>query len=188
MKEIFDSDAKLPDMVENRKAISEDRKAYTFLGREMKYRCKCDKMHLLVPCLGIDEIVMDGTSKEALQRGPGLFGCSYMPGEGDRNVSIGAFRYGRSHYENLFHNLHRIEKGDYLYLTYQGYVYCYCYKETVIIKPDEASALGMQGYSCLSLISCHPIGQGEERIVVRAQLMQISVQTKEYRYFNNAKE
>lgn len=139
-----------------------------------------DALRLIIPKLNINERVMDGTTAACLKYGPGLSEYAQMPGEGDRNVSIAGHRAGHSKYYNLFRNIHTIKDGDLVYLTYKGVVYCYKYKETIIVKPSDTSVLMLQGYSCLSLISCNPLGHNYERIVVRLKLLKMEKQTKQY--------
>ncbi|BBF44565.1 putative sortase [Lachnospiraceae bacterium KM106-2] len=154
--------------------VESNRAAYTNSSK--------DALRLIIPKLNLNERVMDGTSPACLKYGPGLFEYAQMPGEGDRNVSIAGHRAGHSKYYNLFRNIHTIKDGDLIYLTYKGLVYCYKYKETVIVKPTDTSVLLLQGYSCLSLISCNPLGRNYERIVVRSELLRIEKQTKHYEF------
>ncbi|SFQ07180.1 LPXTG-site transpeptidase (sortase) family protein [Lachnospiraceae bacterium XBB1006] len=141
-----------------------------FLTKERK-AFKDKDMRLVIPRIDCDEYVMDGTGLEQLRQGPGLYACSQLPGEGNRNVSIAAHRAGVSHYANLFKYIHKIKKGDKIYLIYKKRLFTYRYKETLIVKPEDVSVLYLQGYSCVTLTSCNPLGQNYERIVVRGKLI-----------------
>ncbi len=125
---------------------------------------------LIIPKLSIKERILDGTSAAVLKHGPGLYEYSQMPGLGDRNVIIAGHRSGYGKYYKLFRNIHELGEGDEVKLYYNGDIYHYIYKETVIITPDQSDELFLQGYSCLTLISCNPIGKNTQRILVRFQL------------------
>lgn len=131
------------------------------------------ELTLVIPKLDINDVVMDGTSQTDLKYGPGLYEMSQMPGEGDRNVSIAGHRTGYGRYYNIFKNIHKLEDGDLLYLYDKDHIYTYQYKETKIVEADDWSVILLQGYSSLTLTSCHPIGSNEERIVVVAELISI---------------
>lgn len=143
-----------------------------FIEKERK-TFETGDLRLIVPRIECDEYVVNGTKQENLRTGPGLYECSQMPGEGNRNVSIAAHRSGYSHYANLFKNVHKIIDGDLLYLTDESVVFVYRYKETKIVDSSELSVLCLQDFSCLTLTSCHPIGQNKQRIVVTSELEKI---------------
>lgn len=135
---------------------------------------------LVIPKLEIKDSVMDGSSQTDLKYGPGLYEMSQMPGEGDRNVSIAGHRTGFGRYYNIFKELHILEKGDLLYLYDTEFIYSYRYKETKIIEANDWSVILLQGYSCLTLTSCHPIGSNSERIVVISELISVNNKTEDF--------
>ncbi len=145
----------------------------TLFIEQKREEYETNDLRLIVPRIKCDEYVVNGTQMENLKTGPGLYECSQMPGEGNRNVSIAAHRSGYSHYANLFKNIHTIGEGDLLYLTDEQVVYVYKYKETVIVEPSDLSVLYLQGYSCLTLTSCHPLGENKQRIIVRSDLQRV---------------
>ena len=60
-----------------------------------------------------------------------------------------------------------------MYLVDQDWIYAYQYKETKITKPSDVSVLYLQGYPCLTLTSCNPLGENYERIIVHGELSMI---------------
>lgn len=138
---------------------------------------------LVIPRLEINDSVMDGTSQTDLKYGPGLYEMSQMPGEGDRNVSIAGHRTGYGRYYNIFKNIHTLKEGDLLYLYDADSIYTYSYKETKIIEANDWSVIMLQGYSCLTLTSCHPIGSNKERIVVIGELISINEKTEDFIFY-----
>lgn len=140
-----------------------------------KYKKAQDKdaLRLIIPKLDLNSVVVNGTTLSALKHGPGLYSVAQMPGEGDRNTSIAAHRNGIGTTWNIFYDIDKINIGDELFLAYKDKVYRYLYKETKIVNPDEISVLDKQGYSCLTLTSCHPLGSNALRIIVHAELREI---------------
>ena len=124
-------------------------------------------LRLVIPALSLDTLVGDGTSLSVLNQEPGLYDYSYMPGEGDRNVSIAGHRDA---YHCDFYYIDRLGEGDYLYLVFGDTVYRYLYKDTAVVAPDDWSVISAQGFSCLTLTSCTPIGVSDHRIIIRAEL------------------
>lgn len=143
---------------------------------------KSGNLRLIIPKLKLNEAIMDGTNKASLKHGPGLYEYSQMPGEGDRNVSIAGHRAGYSKYANIFRNIHKIRKGDLLYLMDDKYIYTYLFNKTKIVKPDDIRVLYLQGFSCLTLTSCNPIGQNYERIVVISKLKNIDKKKNDFKF------
>lgn len=155
-----------------------------FVAKE-RAEYKSGELRLVIPKIDLDEAIIDGTSASALKQGPGLYEYSQMPGEGDRNVSIAGHRAGYSKYANIFRNIHTIEEDDYMYLIDDANVYQYLYKGTKIVNPEEWSVIYLQGFSCLTLTSCNPIGDNYERIIVTGELISIEPYTKDYIFLDH---
>lgn len=152
--------------------------------KEIKERKKYKKannpnvLRLIVPRLNLNSEVVNGTTLSALKHGPGLYSVAQMPGEGDRNTSIAGHRTGIGTTWNIFYDIDKINIGDELFLAYEDKVYKYLYKETKIVNPDNISVLDNQGYSCLTLTSCHPLGSNTQRIIIHAELREILDRSK----------
>lgn len=140
---------------------------------------------LVIPKLSLVEPVQNGTSTEALALGPGLYDYAQLPGEGDRNVSIAAHR---NHSRNgvisewFFYYIDTLEDGDYMYLTDTRFIYRYRYDQTTIVEEDDWSPIYSQGFSCITLTSCEPIGVADHRIIVRGILDKITPYSTSYVY------
>lgn len=143
---------------------------------------KKDELRLIIPKLALNEAVVDGTSAACLKQGPGLYDVAQMPGEGDRNTSIAGHRAGISKYGNIFKYIHTLEEGDLLYLVYEDNIYTYLYRDTQIVEPKDSYVLLLQGYPCLTLTSCHPLGDNKQRIVVTSELAEITPYSDGFRY------
>lgn len=155
-----------------------------FITKERR-NYKTGELTLIIPKLSLVEPVQNGTSTEALALGPGLYDYAQLPGEGDRNVSIAAHR---NHSRNgvisewFFYYIDTLEDGDYMYLTDANHIYRYRYDQTTIVEEDDWSPIYSQGFSCITLTSCEPIGVADHRIIVRGILDQITPYTASYVY------
>lgn len=145
-------------------------------------------LHLVIPRMGVDDDVMDGTDRPALKNGPGLYTVAQMPGRGNRNTSIAGHRVGVSKYGNIFMDIEELGATDMLYLRDADWIYAYVYQETLIVDPSEVSVLFLKGYPCLTLTSCHPKGKNTQRIAVHAKLAKIYPYSADFDYHMQATE
>ena len=143
---------------------------------------------LIIPKLSLKEPVQSGTDKADLSRGPGLYDYAQLPGEGNRNVSIAAHRNKSRNgviSEWFFYYIDTLCKGDYMYLVGKEHIYRYIYDQTTIVEENDWSPIYSQGFSCITLTSCEPIGVADHRIIVRGKLDAIDPYTKNYVYTDN---
>ena len=149
---------------------------------------KSGGLRLIIPKMGVDDDVMDGTDTAALKHGPGLYSVAQLPGEGRKcNTSIAGHRAGYGRYGNIFKEIHTMQEGDNLYLTDKKWIYCYEYRDTKITKPDDISVLYLQDYPCLTLTSCNPLGKNTERIILKAELTKIVPYEEDFTYNETGK-
>ena len=130
-------------------------------------------MRLIIPKLEIDIPILDGTSESTLLQGEGLYDYAQLPQETGGNVSIAGHRNwvrnGQITDDVPFYYLHLLGAGDTLYLVYEDMIYQYVWDKTSIIESDGWSVIYPQGFSCLTLTTCTPIGVADHRYVVRAR-------------------
>ncbi len=147
---------------------------------------KSGDLQLIIPKLSIDAPVWNGTAEDMLPLGACLYEYAQLPGEGNRNVSIAAHRNGRKNGvvtdEGLFYYIDRLTEGDYLYLRDANNIYRYLYKDTKVVEADDWGPIYSQGFSCLTLTSCEPIGVSTHRIIVRSELDEITPLSDTYEY------
>lgn len=146
---------------------------------------KHDDLLLIIPKLNLNEKVKNGTDEDSLAKGPGLYEYSQLPGEGNRNVSIAAHRNTSRKGvigEWFFYYIDTLTSNDYLYLVDDTSIYKYEYDQTTIIDAYDWGPIYSQGFSCLTLTSCEPIGISTHRIVVRSKLIQIYPYSDDFNY------
>lgn len=135
---------------------------------------------LKIPRMGVDGAVQNGTTDEAMAVGPCLYDYAQLPaGEGNHNVSVVAHRdiHGAE-----FYFAHKLGPGDLFYLIYNETIFVYAYEKTYIITPDDWGPIYSQGYPCLTLTTCNPIGSTRERLVVHARLQETIPYDKNYTF------
>jgi sortase A len=127
---------------------------------------------LQIPALGVDTMVVEGTSQRALRAGAGHYPETPLPGE-NGNVAIAGHRttYGRP-----FNQMDELKPGDKVVLTTPlgRHVYEILTRPWVVDPTDYDEVVNdhPRKGSYLTLTSCHPEGSASYRIVVRAKLIQ----------------
>jgi len=141
---------------------------------------------LIIPKLNKTLPVFNGVTQDVLKKGVGLYDFAQLPGEGNRNVSLAGHRntsrFGVITDNAPFYYIDKLKDGDYLYLTDKDSVYRYLYMDTKVVEADDWGPIYSQGFSCLTITSCTPIGIGSHRIVVRGMLDEIFPLTEDFDY------
>ncbi len=122
-----------------------------------------------IPKLGVDTIVVQGTSLEALKAGAGHYPSTPLPGA-NGNVAIAGHRttYGRP-----FNRVDQLKVGDTIILsTPDGKKYTYkVSRPPFVTSPFDWTIIAKSSKPLLTLTTCHPKGSARERLVVRAELV-----------------
>ena len=146
---------------------------------------KSGDLRLVIPRMGVEDEVMDGTDRSALKKGPGLYTVAQMPSIDPQvraNTSIAAHRAGYGRYGNLFREIETLKDGDLCYLQDRQWIYVYRYGKTRITVPEDISVLYLQDVPSLTLTSCHPLGENSQRIVVTCPQMGAFPVTEDFPY------
>ena len=143
-------------------------------------------LRLKIPKLDVDVPVLNGTDADTLLRGVGLYEYAQLPSEGGANVSIAGHRNGLRGgqiTDNMpFYYINTLTEGDYLYLVDDQTIYQYLWECTQVIEPDDWTPIFNQGYGCVTLTTCTPIGVADHRLVVRGELVATYPLSEEYPY------
>lgn len=127
------------------------------------------KMVIEIPKIEVNAAVVNGTTPEYLKEGPGLYEISPLPGDENANVLIAGHR---TTYGAWFRKVDKLTDGDDIIVKFQGKDYNYRVEKVFTIEKNDWSVTEPQGYSSLTLTSCHPPGSSRKRIVVRAKLVE----------------
>ena len=134
---------------------------------------------VVIPKLGVDAVVVEGTSAAALRAGAGHYPNTPLPGE-KGNVAIAGHR---TTYGKPFNRIDELVPGDKIRLETPLATYHY----TVAPHPDDVdgkcpngacwvtfptdwSVVSPTSGSMLTLTTCHPKGSAAQRLILRASL------------------
>jgi LPXTG-site transpeptidase (sortase) family protein len=122
---------------------------------------------IVAPTMGLDAVVVRGTSPADLRRGPGWIDTTDLPGA-TGNVGISGHR---TTYAHPFGSIQMLVAGDTidLYSPYRRYRYEVV--ETLIVTPDRVEVVAHTDEPMLTLTACHPPLSAAMRYVVRAKLV-----------------
>jgi LPXTG-site transpeptidase (sortase) family protein len=124
-------------------------------------------VRLLVPGIGVDEMVGEGTDDATISAGPGHWPGTSLPGL-PGTFTVFGHRVSHTH---PFQNLNQVNVGDEIkVIDAVGTVYHYIVERTDILNPTDIGT-SRTGESAIELIACHPPGSIDFRIVVRARLV-----------------
>jgi sortase A len=120
-----------------------------------------------IPAIGVDVVVVEGTTASALKAGAGHYPQTPLPCE-PGNVGIAGHR---TTYGKPFANLDRLKDGDQIVLeTPIGTCTYRVSQAPYVVSPSDTSVVAGTLAPSLTLTTCHPKGSASKRLVVRAML------------------
>lgn len=122
-----------------------------------------------IPRIGVDVVVVEGTTASALKAGAGHYPSTPLPCEVG-NVAIAGHRttYGRP-----FHDLDQLEPGDRIILeTPVGECTYELDFEPFIVAPNQVGVVANTPEEArLTLTTCHPKGSARQRLIATAKMV-----------------
>jgi len=125
---------------------------------------------IIIPRLGLNMVLVNGTDEASLQRGPGRDLRSYMPGQ-NRLVYIAGHR---TTFLAPFSEINTIEPGDRIWLEMPYGRFVYRAFRHVIVPADDLAVLKSPRHELLALQACHPRFFATHRYIVYAHLVDVS--------------
>jgi len=120
-----------------------------------------------IPKIGVDRIVVSGVSRNDLQKGPGHYPDTPLPGQ----LGNAAIAGHRTTYGAPFFRVNELTTGDKITVTTITGTYQYVVNaEPKVISPSDLSVLNATKDATLTLTSCHPRYSAKQRIVITATL------------------
>lgn len=119
---------------------------------------------LELPTIDIDVPMFEGVSLPTLDKGPGHWPGSAMPGRVGNVVIAGH----RTSHNRPFYNIDKMKPGDEIVFNVDGGRYVYIVRETQIVNPDALWIVEQTPSKTATLFACHPKGSTKHRIVVFA--------------------
>ena len=118
-----------------------------------------------IPNLGVDVVVVEGTTPGALRAGAGHYAETALPCESG-NMAIAGHR---TTFGKPFANVDQLKAGDLIQLeTPIGGCEYRVSKDPFVTSPNEISVLDPTPDKALTLTTCHPKGSAAKRLIVRA--------------------
>ena len=111
-------------------------------------------------------VVVEGTGYEDLQKGPGHYPGTALPGQVGNVVVAGH----RTSHSKPFRNIDKLVPGDDVIMTTADGRFDYKVTGTEIVYPDALWIVNQTPDYTATLFACHPAGSTRQRIVVHLAL------------------
>lgn len=124
---------------------------------------------IVIGKMGLDTVIVKGTSRADLAKGPGWIVSTDPPGRtGNTGVSGHRTTYGAP-----FRKLDRLRKGDIVdvYSPYRRYRYQVA--TISVVTPDKVEVIAHTEDPRLTLTACHPPYSARYRLVVQSRLVEV---------------
>ncbi len=123
---------------------------------------------LRAPSIGVDVVVVEGTSQDALRAGAGHYPETALPC-GAGNVAIAGHR---TTYGKPFNRLDEVPVGAEITLeTPVGTCRYRVDEPAFVVTPDQVDVVAPTDHGQLTLTTCHPKGSARQRLVLHAVLV-----------------
>jgi sortase A len=130
---------------------------------------------ILIPTIGVDTVVVQGTDEQALRAGAGHYPDTPLPcRSGDVAIAGHRTTYGKP-----FSNVNLLAPGDDITLRTPVGSCVYRVSENPFVVPadDWSVVANTPGQHTLTLTSCHPKGSASHRIVIKAVMVSSELTT-----------
>lgn len=118
---------------------------------------------IMIPKIGVDMDMYEGIRMTTLDRGPGHWPGSAMPGSGG-NVVVGGHRTSK---HAVFRHVDQLGAGDEIvFLGGDGAQHIYVVNRVEIVDPSAVWIVEPTATPQATLFACHPPGSTRERIIV----------------------
>jgi len=121
-----------------------------------------------------DYVVIEGTDTEALEKGPGRYPDTALPGQGE-TVGIAGHR---TTYGAPFRRIDKLGDGDRITVEMPYGTFVYEFEKSRIVEPTAVGIVRDVGSERLVLTACHPLYSAAERYAVFARLVSIELPSR----------
>lgn len=122
-----------------------------------------------IDSVGIDFVLLNGTDTATLQKGPGRYPQTQLPGLGSTTGIAGH----RTTYQAPFRKINEIDDGDEIRVELPYGVFTYEVQKHEIVDPSEVEIVEGVGYDRVVLTACHPLYSAAQRYAVFGRLTEI---------------
>jgi sortase A len=124
---------------------------------------------LRVPRLGLSMIVVTGTDESSLEKGPGWYTGTKLPGEGQLIYLAGH----RTTYLAPFAHIDSLQRGDAVILELPYATFLYRVTGHVIVPAHDVARLKSRGFETVALQACHPRFFATHRYIAYARPVEV---------------
>ena len=126
---------------------------------------------LVAPAMKLDSVVVKGTGRADLRRGPGWITWSDLPGPtGNCGISGHRTTYGAP-----FRRLDQLSKGDEVRFYSPYRIYTYRVKRVFAVTPDRVEVVASTDVPTLTLTACHPPYSARLRLIAQSELVSVQL-------------
>jgi sortase A len=151
-------------------------------GNEAKARVLADRFEprlregegigrIEIPRIDQDIVIVQGTDTASLQKGPGHYKATSLPGQ-PGTVAIAGHR---TTYLAPFRKINEIQDGDEIRVEMPYAAFTYVVEKHEIVDPGDVEIIEPVGYERLVLTACHPLYSAAQRWAVFAKLERIDL-------------
>lgn len=124
--------------------------------------------HLVIPAIGVDKYVVEGTDDAELSMGPGHYPGTPFPGQ-PGNAAIAGHR---TTFGAPFFDLNKLRRGERIYVTNtHAMTFVYSVVKQEVVPPDDSAVLANTSRPELTLTTCNPRFSDTSRLIVVADLI-----------------
>ncbi len=122
---------------------------------------------LQIPKLGVDQPLQRGITLTAVNRGPGWWPGTAMPGQLGNVVVAGH----RTTFSKPFNRLDELVPGDKVLFVMPEATYTYEVRGLIVVTPEHIGIAAQSYAHTATLFACHPKGSAAQRIVAKLRLL-----------------
>ncbi len=127
--------------------------------------------NLSIPSIGVKIPIIEASTEKALERGAWLLPQTSTPDK-LKNTVLAAHRYKyRPPHKETFYLLDKVQKGDKLFVAWNGEDYEYTVTSIFVAPPTFVEVLKETKKPTLTLITCHPLFSDKERLIVQGEIL-----------------
>ena len=124
-----------------------------------------------IPKLGLDVPLNEGISLRTIDRGPGHWPGTAMPGAKTGNVVVAGHRVTHT---RPFRHLDALRPGDEIIFTVNGIRSVYSVTGSQVVTPKQTEIVNQTSAPTATLFACHPPGSARYRYEIHAALASTS--------------
>jgi len=121
--------------------------------------------------IGLSIVVVQGTDTGSLQKGPGHYANTPIPGQ-PGTVAIAGHR---TTYLAPFRHINEIQDGDEIRIEMPYAAFTYTVEKHEVVDPSDVGIIKPVGYDRLVLTACHPPYSAAQRWAVFAKLTRVDL-------------